>query len=105
MRRARLPHETGGNPEQRGARAGSQKTPRWSAERRAFSRRWENAWRPDKAGASVPVMARRDGWHATTWAPPALRHPSFLRVAKKTKEEERRRRGRERKMKIRETSS
>src|SRR5262249_23095833 len=92
MRRMRSPHETGGNPEQRGARAGSQKSLRWSAERRAFSRRWENAWRPDKAGASVPVMARRDGWHATTWAPQALRHPSFLRVANKKKEEE----GRER---------
>src|SRR5262249_5709164 len=86
MRRMRSPHETGGNPEQRGARAGSQKSPRWSAERRAFPY-GGNAWRPIKR--APPCRS----WHGVTGGtqpPGRLRRsvtPHYFGWQKKKKEE------------------
>ena len=87
MRRARLPHDSGGNPEQRGARAGSQKSPRWSAERRAFLPTVGKTH-----GAQIKRAPPCRSWHGVTGGtqPPGRLRRSVAphRVANKEEEKE-----------------
>src|SRR6266568_3962506 len=78
----RSAHDRGGNAGQRRAQARAAKSPRWSAERRAFSS-LENAGRR-KHGARMPVMACTTGCYAAPGRLSALRHP-LIGVANRKK--------------------
>src|SRR5882762_6448142 len=69
----RSAHDRGGNAGQRRAQARAAKSPRWSAERRAFSS-LENAGRR-KHGARASVVTRTTGCFAAPGRLSALRHP------------------------------
>src|SRR5712691_5532745 len=69
----RSAHDRGGNAGQRRAQARAAKSPRWSAERRAFSS-LENAGRR-KHGARASVVTRTTGCYAAPGRLSALRHP------------------------------
>src|SRR6266481_6673718 len=69
----RSAHDRGGNAGQRRAQARAAKSPRWSAERRAFSS-LENAGRR-KTDARASVVTRTTGCYAASGRLSALRHP------------------------------
>src|SRR5712664_2210186 len=69
----RSAHDRGGNAGQRRAQARAAKSPRWSAERRAFSS-LENAGRR-KHDARASVVTRTTGCYAASGRLSALRHP------------------------------
>src|SRR6266498_3370152 len=78
----RSAHDRGGNAGQRRAQARAAKSPRWSAERRAFSS-LENAGRR-KHGARASVVTRTTGCYAAPGRLSALRH-TLIGVANRKK--------------------